>query len=199
MNRHASLVFSRHILLCVCLVAGMAAGCAVKPVIPPADALDPGEHAAMLRGILRHGDWLVTRGVHGADNLVATVTRMPLSHASLYDAEDDGVIEADGSGIHRTTLEDLIAKSQRLLVIRPIWSTAESASVAVERARSWIGKGYNFTGLVGLDMPDRYYCTQLCIEAYRPFITVNPDNPIPKVIPPGRMYFWGRILFDTGP
>ena len=182
-------------LLCLLVFAG----CAVKPIMPPSAALDPAEHAEALRGILKHGDWLVTRGIHGADNFVATVTRMPLSHASLYDKDHDGVIEADGSGVHRTTLEDLVAKSQRILIIRPMWATEGSAPVAVNRARDWIGKGYNFTGLVGIGTPDRYYCSQLCIEAYRPFIADSPDNPIPNIIPPGHMYFWGRILHDSGP
>lgn len=183
----------------LCLVLGVLAGCAVKPIIPPSATLSPQEYAAVLRGVLRHGDWLVTRGVHGPDNLVASVTRMPLSHASIYDAEQDVIIEAEGVGIHTTPLVDLVAKSQRVLVIRPMWSTEGSAPEAVERARSWIGQGYNFTGLAGVNSPDRYYCTQVCIEAYRPFITAEPDNPIPRIIPPGNMYFWGRILYDSGP
>ncbi|CAK7035207.1 MAG: hypothetical protein DELT_00533 [Desulfovibrio sp.] len=186
-------------MLAVLLLA--LAGCAVKPVIPPSDTLIPEQYASELAAVLRHGDWLITRGIHGTDNIVASVTRKPLSHASLYDAEFGGVIEADASGIHRTSLADLLAKSQRVLVIRPIWSTSEaSARIAVERAREWLGKGYNFTGLVGLDTPDRYYCTQVCLEAYRPFITAEgPDNPIPKIIQPGNMYFWGAILYDSGP
>ena len=176
-----------------------AASCAVKPIIPPSDTLDPQNHADILKNVLQHGDWLVTRGVHGADNFVATVTRMPFSHASIYDAEHDGVIEAEGVGVHRTPLEEFITKSQRILVIRPMWATGENMHGAVQRARNWIGKGYNFTGLAGLGTPDRYYCSQLCIEAYRPFITENPDNPIPLIVPPGNMYFWGRILYDSGP
>lgn len=191
-------VLLRFLLAAVCFV--VFSGCAVKPVIPPSDALVPEEYAGDLREVLRHGDWLVTRGVHGMDNFVASVTRMPLSHASLYDAEYGGVIEADGAGVHRTSLADLVAKSQRVLVIRPMWSTVGNAPIAVERARGWIGKGYNVTGLVGLDTPDRYYCTQVCIEAYRPFMSAEaPGNPIPQVILPGTMYFWGRILYDSGP
>ncbi|MDR1309887.1 MAG: hypothetical protein LBL95_08355 [Deltaproteobacteria bacterium] len=182
-----------------CLVALALAGCAVKPVIPPSDTLDPGFHGTELKAVLRHGDWIVSRGVHAADNMVASVTGKPLSHASLFDEEFGGVIEADGSGVHRTSLEDLLAKSHRVLVIRPLWADGDNARVAVERAREWLGHMYNFTGLVGLDIPDAYYCTQLCVEAYRPFIgEEKPENPIPRIIQPGNMYFWGRILYDSG-
>lgn len=191
---------TRTATLLLCLLLCCTAGCAVKPVIPPSAALDPQPYAMEVRAVLRHGDWLITRGVHATDNVVASVTRMPFSHASIYDAERDEVIEADGSGIHTTPFADLLAKSQRVLVIRPMWSTEGSAPVAVERARALLGKGYNFTGLVGVDSPDRYYCTQVCMEAYRPFMTAEkPDNPIPKIIAPGNMYFWGRILYDSGP
>lgn len=183
---------------CLALAFCLSA-CAVRSVMPPEAALAPNVALPELRPLLRHGDWLVTRGIHKTDNMVATMTNMPLSHASLYDAERDGVIEADGSGVHETPLADLLAKSSRVLLIRPMWVTEASAGTAVSRARSWIGKGYNFTGLVGLDSPDRYYCTQLALEAYRPFITEAPDNPIPHVIAPGRMYHWGRILYDSGP
>jgi hypothetical protein len=47
-------------------------------------------------------------------------------------------------------------------------------------------------------MSDRYYCTELAIAAYRPFIKETPDNPIPHTIMPGQMYHWGQIIFDTG-
>ena len=182
----------------VCL-ALLAAGCAVRPLADPDVTLkEPGQVLAV-RQALRHGDWLVARGVHAADNLVASVTNMPLSHAAIFDAESEGVIEADGSGVHTTPLADFLANSQRVLVIRPIWSSPGNSRAAVERARSWLGKGYNFTGLVGLDIPERYYCTQVALFAYKPFITEKPDNPIPRIIKPGQMYHWGRIMYDSGP
>lgn len=185
---------------CALLLAAIwVSGCTVKTVLTPDAVLNPEAAIHELRAVLQNGDWLVTRGVHKTDNLVATMTNMPLSHASLYDAAKDGVIEAEGSGVHETLLVDLLAKSSRVMIIRPMWATEENARIAVARARSWIGKGYNFTGLVGINSPNRYYCTQLAIEAYRPFITEKPDNPIPLVIAPGRMYHWGKILYDSGP
>lgn len=185
--------------LLLCLLALCLTACAVKPVVPPEAALSPENFAPAIRAHLSHGDWLVTRGVHATDNFVATATNMPFSHAAIYDAEKDEVIESESQGVHTTPFAEFVAKSSRVLVIRPMWRTEGNAKIAVERARSWIGKGYNFTGLVGLDSPDRYYCTQVAMGAYRPFITETPGNPIPKVLSPGRMHHWGRILFDTGP
>jgi uncharacterized protein YycO len=174
------------------------AGCAVKPVVSPDAALKPEETTALVRSHLRTGDWLVARGVHAADDFISTMTNMPFSHAAIYDAATDEVVEAEGQGVHATSLSDFLAKSSRVWVIRPMWSTVDNAPEAVQRARALIGKGYNFTGLIGIDAPERYYCTQLAIEAYKPFITEG-GNPIPQVISPGRMHHWGRILFDTGP
>lgn len=177
------------------------AGCAgaVRGYVPQSETLNPGPGAAELKRVLHNGDWLVIRGVGRADNLVASATNMPLSHAAIYDAEFDRVIEADGDGVHSTSLTDFIGKAQRILVIRPVWSSPENSVAAVSLARSWQGAGYNFTGLVGLDMPKRYYCTQVALLAYRPALDGRRPNPIPKVIAPGQMHHWGRILYDTGP
>lgn len=187
--------------VCLLLWTSLAlAGCAVKPVMGPEDALAPERHAPILRGALRHGDWLVMRTLRPMGNVVASVTRKPFSHAAIYDAEYDSLIEATAVGVHRASLEDAVARSQRILIIRPLWADEHTARLAVERARSLLGKPYDFAGLVGLDARNRYYCTELCIESYRPFINrEKPDNPIPRIIQPGDMYFWGTIMHDTGP
>lgn len=188
-------------VVCLLLWASLAlAGCAVKPVMGPEDALAPEQHAPALRGVLRHGDWIVTRSIRTGGNLVASLTQKPFSHAAIYDADDGSVIEATATGVHRSSLDDLVRRSQRMLIIRPLWADEGSSRVAVERAEKLIGKSYDFTGLVGLGTRNRYYCTELCIESYRPFIDrEKPDNPIPRIIQPGDMYFWGTIVHDTGP
>ncbi len=182
----------------VFIAALTLSACAVRSVAPPSDVLAGAD--GPVRTALRHGDWLVARGIHAADNLVSTVTNKPLSHAALYDAENDQVIEADGSGVHTTPLDQFVAASTRVMVLRPVWATWENRPQAVGRAKEWLGKGYNFTGLVGLSMPDRYYCTQLAIKAYEPFMDIGrPLNPLPLVIEPGQMYHWGTVVYDSGP
>lgn len=174
----------------------LCAACAIKPIADPGQIMGGVRMLDEVKQILRHGDWLVIRGVSGPDNLIATATNTPLSHAAIYDAENDQVIEADSTGVHTTPLSKFLGKAQRLLIIRPMW-WREYSFVAVERARSWIGKPYNYTGLLGLNLPDRYYCTQLALRVYGP--PHKPDNPIPLIIEPGQMYHWGTIVYDSGP
>ena len=178
----------------LCLLALFTFSCATKSVVDPNQTL--GDIYNEVLDVAGHGDWFVVRGTHGPDNFISTVTNAPLSHAAIYDQENNGVIEADSTGVHFTPLAEFLAKSQRLLIIRPIWGQ-DYGSTAVERARSLIGSGYNYTGLVGVDVPNRYYCTQLVVEAYGP--PHYPDNPIPPVIKPSQMYHWGRIIYDSGP
>lgn len=190
-----------HFAVLVLLWASLAlSGCAVKPLMGQKHTLAPEKYAPILRDTLRHGDWIVMRTVRIVGNMVATVTQKPFSHAALYDAEYDSAIEATVHGVHRSSLEDLLRKSQRILVIRPFWASEANSRVAVERARELLGKSYDYTGLMGLGSRDRYYCTELCMEAYQPFIRKNePDNPLPRIIQPGHMYYWGTIIYDTGP
>jgi uncharacterized protein YycO len=171
-----------------------AAGCAVKSVV--GDTLDSRRVYGEIKQILANGDWLIIRGVNWRSNLVATATNTPLSHAAIYDAENDQVVEAISAGVIATPLLTFLSDANRLLIIRPIWRD-EYNEQAVARARSWVGRPYNFTGLVGLNLPDRYYCSQLALRAYGP--PVDPPNPIPPIIEPGQMYHWGTILYDSGP
>ena len=176
-----------------------AGSCATRMIADSSQTLVSEQILEDVTRLAQHGDWFVTRGVHHTDNFVATVTNAPLSHAAIYDAERGEVIEAEGVGIHTTPLAEFLAKSQRVLIIRPMWASDKNSAEAVARAREWVGKGYNFTGLVGLNMPDRYYCTQLVVAAYKPAWEGRPDNPVPPVIQPAQMYHWGKIIYDSGP
>ncbi|MDR1888839.1 MAG: hypothetical protein LBQ81_05590 [Zoogloeaceae bacterium] len=197
----ARAMLSSHVTLtrfaAVIALAAVFSGCAVKVAVDTNQTSIGAQ--ATVKALLTHGDWLVVRGIHKTDNLVATLTNMPLSHAALYDAETNEVIESDGTGVHTTRLEDFLAKSHRVIIITPIWANETTRPAAVKSARAWLGLGYNYTGLVGLNAPDRFYCTQLAIDAYKEAIHANPpQNPLPPVILPGQMYYWGRIIYDSG-
>jgi uncharacterized protein YycO len=150
-----------------------------------------------LRHVARDGDWLVTRGYKAVDNLVVAATNIPLSHAAIYDYDNQQVIEAAGAGVHTTPLATFIDGAHRVLVIRPRWWTPERGTQAVSFALEAIGKGYDFLGTVGGGSSDRYYCSELCIAAYGEH-QVEKDH-LPRVMEPGQMYLWGRVIHDTGP
>jgi hypothetical protein len=170
-------------------------GCAVKPVhreTQPVELnLDP------VRAVIEAGDWVVIRGVTGPDNFIGTVTNMPFSHASVYDAENDSVIEADSHGVHVTSLADYLGSASRVWIIKPVWATPQTRPLAVKKARETVGKPYDFTGLLGLGLADSYYCSELAIAVWRPFMGRAQTNPIPLVISPGRLHHWGRVVYDS--
>ncbi|MDR2140284.1 MAG: hypothetical protein LBR11_00550 [Deltaproteobacteria bacterium] len=173
-----------------------SSGCAVK--LAPDQPQPLSLNQAAVRAVLETGDWLVIRGLTGPDNFIIAVTNMPFSHAAIYDAENDEVIEADGRGVHRTALNDFLAKASRIWVLKPIWATPETRPLAVARARSLVGSSYDFTGLLGLGLESRYYCSELVISAWRPFMDpAQKINPIPRVISPGRLHHWGRVVYDS--
>ncbi len=177
-------------------------GCpAPVPVHPPARGLRARQTDDMLRRVLalgKNGDWLVIRGYHKTDQLVAAATRTPLSHAAVLDMQNEQVIEAEGKGVHTTKLRAFIDKAHRLLLIRPIWAKNPGAGdKAVVIARKLVGMPYDFLGTVGLDHPHAYYCSELAVSVYKDFI--KKKDKLPKVMEPGQMYLWGTILYDSRP
>jgi uncharacterized protein YycO len=148
--------------------------------------------------VIEHGDWLVARGTHGPDNFISSVTNMPFSHSAIYDAENGQVVEAIARGVVVATLEDFLGRSSRVWVVKPIWATPETRPKAVARARANVGRKYNYLGLLGLSIvPNTYYCSELVVDAWRPFMDKGDDNPIPLVVSPGRLHHWGRVVYDS--
>ncbi len=187
-------------ILQIIFLSSLLMSCTVKAIVAKEELVKPIEQKELIQNALKNGDWLVIRGVKGTDNLIASTTNMPFSHAAVYDLEHHAVIESDMTGVHVTPFEKFLSSSHRVMIVRPMWASDENAKVAVQNARDMIGKKYNFTGLVGINLPESYYCTQVAIESYRPFIKEQPpQNPIPRVISPGRMHHWGRVIYDTGP
>jgi len=175
-------------------------GCA-----PPAARLKPDkviwkqQNQKMLESIEslgQNGDWLVIRGYKTADDFISNVTNAPGSHAAVLDLENRNVIESDATGVHVTKLEKFIQKAHRLILIRPIWAEL-GAEKAINKARGLIGKKYDYSGLVGMDNPERYYCSELALKIYRDF--QRKEHQIPMVIEPAHLYLWGTILYDSRP
>ena len=145
----------------------------------------------------RNGDWLVVRGTHPTDDLVAGFTNLPVSHVGIYYREKGTVIEAEGVGVHASTLAEFASKATRLLILRPVWAEGDAGDRAVQKARSLIGKPYDYWGVVGLHEPDSYFCSELAVKVYQEFI--REEDKVPGVVAPGQLYAWGRVLYDSGP
>jgi hypothetical protein len=170
-------------------------GCAVKPIHKRPQSLEV--NLEPVRAVIENGDWVVIRGITGPDNFIGSVTNMPFSHASVYDLENDSVIEANSHGVHMTPLSEYLASASRVWILKPVWATKETRPLAVKEARDKVGRPYDFTGLIGLNLDDSYYCSELAIAAWRPFMGEAEVNPIPQVISPGRLHHWGRVVYDS--
>ena len=154
------------------------------------------EWVARIKDVGRPGDWLVIRGYKAADDFIVAATNTPLSHAAMLDLERGEVIESVAEGVVVNTLHYFVDHAHRVLLIRPRWADEARGVQAIERARATVGKGYDFTGLVGLSAKERYYCSELCMYAWQPF-QVEKDR-IPRLIEPGHMFLWGTVLYDSG-
>ncbi|MBI3132541.1 MAG: hypothetical protein HYZ13_14595 [Acidobacteria bacterium] len=189
----------RPLLLSLTLL-GLTSACNHAIVVhPPADRT--AREARALEAVQRlgqPGDWLVIRGYHATDNLVSAATNAPFSHVAVLDPDKGQVIEAEGKGLHTTPLPEFMKKAHRLILMRPQWATGPDRQLAaVEKARGYVGRGYDFSGLVGINVPDRFYCSELAVAIYAPHAT-RKDH-LPPVLPPADMHFWATILWDSGP
>jgi hypothetical protein len=191
---------SKNVYLMRYLILGLGllffSSCAVKAIQPEAQPLET--NLGPVKAVIEHGDWVVIRGVTTPDNFIGTVTNMPFSHSAIYDAVNDEVIEADSHGVHITSLEEYLASASRVWIVKPMWATPETRPLAVAKARELVGRPYDWTGTIGIGLPDSYYCSELAIIVWRPFMGKNPmQNPIPQVISPGRLHHWGRVVYDS--
>ncbi len=169
-------------------------------VTPPDEPLRSEQTEAWYRSVgevARNGDWLVLRGYHQTDNLVATATNQPFSHVAILDVEHDRVVEAMAEGVRFMDLRDRLHESHHVMVMRPRWSTPVNAEAAIAEARSAVGTPYDMFGTVGVGSGERFYCSELAIHIYRGFFT--GDEQLSGVIEPGHMYLWGEILYDSRP
>lgn len=175
--------------------------CIARPTVKISSAAKHAEQNKLIiesiHNCARTGDWIVTRGYHATDNLVANATAIPISHVGIYDAESDTVIEAEGKGVHETPLQEFVNKSYRLLVIRPRWLTDKNSKKVISNAKKLLGKNYDLLGTIGFNYPDKYYCSELAITIYKEWY--SPKEKFPVVIKPGELYLYGKILYDSLP
>ncbi|OZG73337.1 hypothetical protein BTA51_09895 [Hahella sp. CCB-MM4] len=179
----------------------MLSGCMARTVVTRND--DPNHLAQneaiknQVLHIAKTGDWLVVRGYHLADNLVSNATGIPISHVGVVNMRALTVVEAEGQGIHLSSVDEFIDKSFRLLIIRPRWRTEANADTAWRNAEKLVGNSYDFLGTIGFNYPQKYYCSELAIEIYKDWY--SGKEKFPQVIKPGELYLYGDVLYDSLP
>jgi hypothetical protein len=182
------------------LLVFLLGACGVRVVVkPPPEPLRTEQTEAWHKevlGLAKSGDWLILRGYHDTDNMVAAYTNHPLSHAVIIDMERQEVIEAVSKGVGLMPLRQRVHEAHRVLLVRPKWWTPERGKAAVAKARQKVGSPYDYLGTVGADDPKRFYCTELVTLVYGDHF--GPNEHFPTVIEPGHMYLFGKLLYDSG-
>ena len=142
-----------------------------------------------------NGMWLVNRGYRLGDDIVATATGSSFPHAAILDHENEVVIEALWAGNVVTPLDEFIALSHRVALVQPEGWTPEAGDAALAKARSQLGKKYDFAGILGLPGSNRWYCSELATWCWdRPADRLGPWY----VIHPRRLLKMGIVVFDSG-
>ena len=142
-----------------------------------------------------NGMWLVNRGYRLGDDIVATATGSVFPHSAILDHENEVVIEALWAGNVVTPLDEFIALSHRVALVQPEGWTPEAGDAALAKARSQLGKKYDFAGILGLPGSNRWYCSELATWCWgRPADRLGPWY----VIHPRRLLKMGIVVFDSG-
>ncbi len=186
----------------VILAALTGAGCLHSPSLmvqrPRSVELDSAvtkRWADEVRRHARHGDWLLTRSYTVISDVIVSVTPGDdFGHGSIYDAERDMIIESIDSGVREVPLEKLVRRTDDIMVVRANVSAVDRAK-AVERARAMIGTGYDHLGLVGLQDPTKFYCSELVYWSINPYAHGWSEH---LVVTPADLLRYARTIWYSG-
>ena len=174
--------------------------------------LDPGAGGRSILGsALQPADIIVSTTSANVSKVIRGGTGSEISHAALY-IGDGEIIEAIGEGVVRRALDVALHDDTLAVAYRAKTITPEQAKSVIGYAMPWIGKKYDYTGAAGggakanlalciivlgpvgcviarnsgLKSKDRFYCSQLVLEAYQraglPLINSSPDTSNPNNI-----------------
>lgn len=162
-------------------------------------------------GGMNAADIIVSTTDAAISGLIRVDTGSYVSHAALYDGGGQ-VYEAIGQGVVRRPLGVALADDILVVVYRVRNMTPQAAKAVIKFAESNIGKAYDTLGAAGGGMrknpmvcvvalgivpcaigasggfksADKFYCSQLVLEAYRQarvsFTDINPNVSVPQDI-----------------
>ena len=192
-------------LVLAVLLGVTASGCAptqVKSVMVhrPADkvadeAIDE-MWAAEIRNVARDGDWFLSRSYYAVGDAIAVLTRgEDLSHAAIYDKSRDMVVESVGEGVREVTLVAFLKRNHYVIVVRPSNMTAADQAHALARAKTKLGLPFDIRGMVGIDNPNAWYCSELVFWASQ---TEARTGASETVITPADLMKYGEVIYWSG-
>lgn len=185
-------------VLLLALVGG--AGCNARSVMVhrPADkqvdAAITKRWAREIRHTAHTGDWLLSRSYYLVADGIQVATGGVVSHAAMYDAETDTVVEAVESGIREAPLEVFLQKNHYVIVLRPSGTTDADGAQAMERARAQVGGEFDEAGMLGMNDPDTFYCSELVWWATDGEARYGAQ----VVITPSELLDYGEVVYWSG-
>jgi hypothetical protein len=190
-------------LALLAVVAALFAGCSEPHSImvkrPENKNLDDAITAMWsheIHSVAQDGDWILTRSYYMvADGISVMTSGEDLSHASIYDAQKDTIIEAVGDGVREIPLSELIQRNHYVIVVRPSNMTAAERRHAVERARTRIGTPFDTLGMFGIDSKDKVYCSELVWWASQGELRTGDHH---TVITPSELMEYGEVVYWSG-
>jgi hypothetical protein len=167
-----------------------------RPESPTTDSAVTAMWSHEIHNVAQDGDWILARSYYLiADGIAKTTGGLDLSHAAIYDAKRDTIIEAVGSGVREIPLEELVQRNHYVVLVRPAGMTEEQRARSVERARSRLGTEFDKAGLFGFDNPEKLYCSELVWWAAQMELRTGDHH---RVITPSELMDYGRVVYWSG-
>lgn len=151
--------------------------------------------AREIRGVARTGDWILSRSYYlVADGIALSTGGVALSHASIYDAETDTVIEAVETGVREISLEKLLQRNHYAIVVRPAELSDVERREALSLARAQVGGEFDGAGMFGMNDRDTFYCSELVWWA----VGGDARFGAQSVITPSELLDYGEVVYWSG-
>jgi uncharacterized protein YycO len=194
----------RSLLACL-VVLGIASGCSPtnmksvmvhRPDDKIADAAVNELWASDIRKVARDGDWFLSRSYYAVGDVIALTTRgEDLSHASMYDATRDMVIESVSEGVREVPLVTFLKRNHYVIVVRPAHMSVADQAHALARAKTKLGLPFDMRGMFGIDNPDAWYCSELVFWASQ---TEARTGQYETIVTPSDLMKYGEVIYWSG-
>ncbi|MBA3820697.1 MAG: hypothetical protein H0X17_17535 [Deltaproteobacteria bacterium] len=189
---------------CLLALATGATGCITsaksvmvhRPTDATADAAVTTMWTQEIQGVARDGDWLLSRSYYAVGDVISLVAPgEDLSHASIYDAKRKTVVESIGTGVREIPLADFLNRNHYVIVVRPSNMSAADRAHAVVRARTKVGLPFDIRGMLGIDDPDAWYCSELVYWASQTEARAGASE---TVVTPADLMKYGEVIYWSG-